>query len=561
MNLWNKPKIPSLKISSLRPDGRSIAFRSYPIGRENYHRIYQHSSFEIRVHFGSESNLPDRVLVFMENLATGVARPCEIPMRGQGKEFQVLLPTNQSGLHRFKIKYRQGGSWYWDQIPYSYFIVDPKRIQDMRIYTFIPTTSGHMGEWVEDLKRIKDLGFNTIHMLPLTKMDVSESPYAAVDLFDVDPAYLDPSDSRGGMRQFEKFVAEVNRLDLSLCLDLVLNNVGVHSKIARHRADWVVEDVHEKDGIKRAGWSDGKKWHKWVDLALINYDPVCNHSRQELWNYMTDYALFWSQYAAGTNGMIRLDNLHSSHETFMHTLLGRIRQAYPDLVILGELFDNEERTKKLVLDYGLHLILATPWEHKFVPELRKYLQHVHSQGDKLHYYFPISSHDSGSPAEEFGDVCSTIPRLVVSSLFGPGPSGITQGVEFGCKSSLEFIGRQQRLNLKLHEEIVKWIKQLNDLTEGNASFHFAGNLKMVDENHHAILGGCRMDPVSKEPRFFVFANLDVLGDQHMRVHLKPFFRSDADMKLNALANTGTLKIEGEYLSLWLPACGVCVLAC
>ena len=115
---------------------------------------------------------------------------------------------------------------------------------------------------------------------------------------------------------------------------------------------------------------------------------------------------------------------------------------FPDIIVLAELFTSVEETIHLTFEYGLNLLLATTWEHRFVPQLRRYLQQLHSSGGSLRYFSPVTSHDSGTPTEEFGTVLSTIPRLVMAMLMSPGPSGIVQGVEIGLARKFPFVGKK-----------------------------------------------------------------------------------------------------------------------
>lgn len=80
-------------------------------------------------------------------------------------------------------------TWIHDPIPDAWVLVDPPQVDHMRLYTLIPSVSGSIADWAADLKRIRDMGFNTVHLLPLTVLDTSQSPYSARELFDIDPMY------------------------------------------------------------------------------------------------------------------------------------------------------------------------------------------------------------------------------------------------------------------------------------------------------------------------------------------------------------------------------------
>lgn len=495
-----------------------ITQRNFSVGKPLYFRLLQHDTMPLEFSIDPTYTLDEPPCLVHEWLATGRTTHTAIACIPEEDRYHIWLPTDQCGLQRIRIKARVQGQWYWDAMPATYYLVDPARIPDLRIYTFIPTANGHMGEWCHDLERVEQLGFNMIQLLPITMMDLSESPYAIHDHFAIDPAYIDPAGDPDPWKQFRQFVACATARHCALSLDLVFNHAGIKSPLVTAHPTWFVGDPTECDGLRRAGWHDGVTRHTWHDLALFDYDTPDRRERAALWAYMTDYGLFWSQFAAETGGMIRLDNLHASHEGFMEHILGTIRHRYPELIIFGELFASESETERLARKLGIHLFLATPWEHKFLPALRKYIQYLHAKSDTLRYYFPISSHDSGSPAQEFGDVSSTIPRLVISTLLGPGPSGVTQGVEFGLKERIDFIGRRPRLELTPHAEISTLLTTLNRLTASSPHFHMPGNIHFVDRNHDAIIAACRLND-ERETAYLIAANLDIHHAQTLTVPL------------------------------------------
>jgi len=108
-----------------------------------------------------------------------------------------------------------------------------------------------------------------------------------------------------------------------------------------------------------------------------------------------------------------------------------LRQTYPNVATIAEYFTDSATLLTTVPKWNLNLILATPWDSRFVPQLREYLKYIHSVSEHVRFFMPITSHDSGSPAQEFGSVESTIPRYIAAALLGTGATGITQGVEWG----------------------------------------------------------------------------------------------------------------------------------
>ena len=492
----------------------AIVRRSYPTGSQNLIHLVQQQSYELEVVFQPGAQLPVEVVIDFERRCDDWSSKTALTSRDH--TFVGKMTATAAGLLRAKARYRHAdGPWIWDSAPYAYFIVDPIHVGSVRLYTFYPGCNGTIREdWIRMLPRIQDMGYNTIHLLPLTEMGPSQSPYSASDPFRIDPAYSLAQDPESRMDEFRDFVAACKERGIRLCIDLVMNHVAVKSVITNEHPDWLAEDPSESDGIKRSGWHDGHRWHKWKDLAFLNYIGFCERRRNELWKYMTEYALMWSSFAAETGGMIRLDNLHSSTPEFIRHVLQGIRKSYPDIVVFAELFAIPEETIHLTFEYGINLLLATTWEHKFVPQLRRYLGFIHSGSPSLRYLAPVTSHDSGTPAQEFGSVASTLPRIVMATLMSPGPSGIVQGVEMGLAEKLPLVGKPQKRSFKVIRDFTDIIRTLNGLLDKLEFLSRPGNMRFIDGDHQAVLGVLREDAGGS---LLVCANFDTANTQQIEL--------------------------------------------
>ena len=72
-----------------------------------------------------------------------------------------------------KASLDEGVNWVRDAVPVAWVMVDPPQVDGLRLYTLLPTASGSIGDWTADLERIKAMGFNAVHLLPITRLDVS----------------------------------------------------------------------------------------------------------------------------------------------------------------------------------------------------------------------------------------------------------------------------------------------------------------------------------------------------------------------------------------------------
>jgi starch synthase (maltosyl-transferring) len=512
----------------------------------------------------TESPLPGNVqanLVTTLNSNGGNAWD-ELPfVRADERTLMCRVMPEHPGLHCFRAEFSldMSATWHRDTVPDAWVLVDPAQVEGLRLYTLIPTISGTVADWKADLKRIQAMGFNAVHLLPITAMDTSESPYAAKDLFDIDPSYLMELSGQDGLSQLEEYVEEARALNIRLCFDLVLNHVGLHSTMARRAPDWIVPDHNQPDGFQRARCRSDQGWRIWNDIVLINYEHPSEAIRSEIRDYMTDYALFWAKYANNTGGFVRFDNLHSSDPDFVRALTMALHSEYPEVGLLAEYFTDDSTLLNTGSQWGLNLILATPWNYKFVPQLREYLKYIHSLSAQVRYFMPITSHDSGAPAQEFGTSDSTVPRYVAAALLGTGATGIPQGVEFGEKERINFIGRKPKMLYPAEPRFARFIGRVNAILADYPAFRHGGNCLFVDNGHPAVIAAFRRDTGTQAFGFLVVCNFDTRSPQRIAVDLAPFLGTNGPVPCCELLSGATQIFPHPLLELLLPPCAAQVL--
>jgi starch synthase (maltosyl-transferring) len=522
-------KIPILPARPrVHPVSSSLS-RSYPTGRQSFSRALQGETLTLTITSGEA--LPGNVLARIITTLKSVDGKSLTPIPFEKTDDRTLvcrLTPDHPGLHSFRAEFSldDGVTWLRDNLPDAWILIDPPQVDALRIYTLIPTVSGTIADWTADLPRIAGMGFNAIHLLPITAMDTSQSPYSAHDLFDIDHSYLLSGAKQDGLTQLEDFVARAGKLGIRLVFDLVPNHVGVESAMATTAPDWIVPDQNQPDGLKRASYWSGQAWCNWNDLVLINYEHPSEFTRSEIWAYMIEYALFWAKYASDTGGFVRFDNLHSSDPAFVTAMTTALHREYPGVGILAEYFADESVLLRTGPEWGLNLNLATPWNHRFVPQLRDYLKYIHRVSEDIRYFMPMLSHDSGSAAQEFGTADATIPRYVAAALLGTGATGVPQGTEYGLAQKIEFIGRKPKMTCPDKPRFAEFIARVNSILAEHPAFRRGENCWFVDEGHAAIIAAFRRDSGTDSPGFLVVCNFDTSSTQHIAVELGPVFSKD-----------------------------------
>jgi hypothetical protein len=547
------------------PRARSIADdvkRSYPTGRREFSRAICGNAFELTISTGKQfpSNVrANLVTTINANHADGWI---ELPfVRADEKTLTCQIVPQKPGLFSFWARFSVDGglSWSHDPVPDAWVLVDPPEVDQVRMYTLIPAVSGTMSDWSKQLELIAGMGFNAVHLLPLTTLDTSKSPYSARNLFDVDPSYLDNNSKLDGLAQLEQFIEKAKQLNLRLCFDLVLNHVGVDSQIATRAPEWIMPDQTKPDGLRRARfWSD-KGWQDWNDIVLIDYEHHSQQIRADIHSYMSQYALFWANYASQTNGFVRFDNLHSSDRRFVDQLSTLLKVEYPNVGIVAEYFTDTDTLLDTVPRWGLSLVLATPWDNRFVPKLREYLKYIHSISEHVRFFMPITSHDSGSPAQEFGAVESTIPRYIAAALLGTGATGVTQGVEWGIKERINFIGQHPKLIHVGKPMFADFIRKTNDILASEPAFRRGDNCIFVDDNHHAVIAAFRRDDRQGHAGLLVVCNFDILHEHIFEPDLTSVLGGNGPVHCIDLLTGKESKFTAAKIRLILPACAAIVL--
>jgi len=383
-----------------------------------------------------------------------------------------------------------------------------------------------------------------VHLLPLTKMGKSQSPYSAADLFLIDPLYAECQS------EFNEFVETALKLELRLCFDLVLNHISPDSSIVKIHPDWIQPDTTESDGLKRAGCWHENKWIRWDDLVLINYDHPDPLTRRAIWDAMRNYALFWSDYAAKTKGMVRLDNLHSSNEAFVTYLRHELKQAYPELIIFAEFFADDVTLLKKSYAWDLNLLLGQPWHHSFVPQLRGFFAKHHEHGYQLHHVMQITTHDTPTIKQMYYDACYTIPRYAACAFFSCGKVGVTMGNELGMEDKLRFIGEPYSLNLFEPHPFKIQIKKINHILENEPTLRGIDNLTFIDFNHPALMIAIRKGRAQEQKDLLLVVSMDQHNVQYFKLNLKENYRNANSVAFIEKYNEAGIKIkDGQVIQI------------
>ena len=197
---------------------------------------------------------------------------------------------------------------------------------------------------VDRLDELKELGINTLHVLPINppgKMNAfgtAGSVYAPADLLQVDPALVDPNDPRTPDEQFKYFTDECHKRGISVMLDLP-SCASYDLFLARPELM-----AFEKDGTPKTpqGWND-----------IRMFDPWADETKRELNKELLDYHIKFvdkCHYNWGVDG-VRSDVARTKPTEFWHTLTDYSRKLDPEFAWLAESYTYEDASPQLNMNY------------------------------------------------------------------------------------------------------------------------------------------------------------------------------------------------------------------
>ncbi len=202
---------------------------------------------------------------------------------------------------------------------------------------------GNFNNAVKRLDELKNLGINTLHILPVNPpgkenaFGTAGSLYAPLDLLKIDPALDDPNDSRSVKEEFKGFINECHKRGISVMLDLPS---CASYDLFKARPELM---AFEKDGTPKTpgGWNDIRMFNPWKDESKRELNP-------ELLKMHVDFVDMCLE--LGVDG-IRSDVARTKPTEFWDYLTSYSRSKDPEFAWLAESYTYEDASPQLNMDY------------------------------------------------------------------------------------------------------------------------------------------------------------------------------------------------------------------
>ena len=202
---------------------------------------------------------------------------------------------------------------------------------------------GNFNNAVERLDELKNLGINTLHVLPVNPpgkqnaMGTAGSVYAPADFLKIDPALDDPNDPRNVKEEFKNFVNECHKRGISVMLDLPS---CASFDLFKERPELM---AFEKDGTPKTpgGWDDIRMFNPWKDETKRELNP-------DLLKMHYDFVDMCKE--IGVDG-IRSDVARTKPTEFWDNVISYSRKDDPEFAWLAESYTYEDASPQLNMNY------------------------------------------------------------------------------------------------------------------------------------------------------------------------------------------------------------------
>ena len=411
-------------------------------------------------------------------------------------------------------------------------VVDRERAGVGAWYEMFPRSQGTelgrhatFAEAARRLPRLAELGFDVIYLPPIHPVGTTHRKGANNALV---AGPNDPGspwaigNAHGGhtaiapalgttVEDFEAFVRAAGELGMEVALDYSLQCSPDHPW-AREHPEWFFVRA---DGSIKYAENPPKKYE---DIYPLNF--WCD-DWPNLWRAARDIFLFWI--ARGVR-IFRVDNPHTKPFAFWEWVIGELRRAHPNVVLLSEAFTRPARMRGLA-KLGFHQSYTYFTWRNTAWELRQYLTEL-TQTEMVEYFRPnffTNTPDILHAYLQTGGRPAFRVRLLLAATLSPA-YGIYSGFEL-CENAPAAPGSEEYLHSEKYEIRVRdWeapgnlnadLARINRIRRENPALQRFGNLHLLTSENEQVLAYHKHAPGND---LLMVVNLDPHAAQATMVH-------------------------------------------
>jgi starch synthase (maltosyl-transferring) len=360
-------------------------------------------------------------------------------------------------------------------------------------YELFPRSWGGFRGVVEQLPRLRELGFDVLYMPPIHPIGHTNrkgrnntltpepgdpgSPYAIGDeTGGHDAIHAD----LGTEEDFKALVAAARAHDIELCLDFAIQCSPDHPWLKEH-PEW----FHRRpDGTLKYAENPPKKYQ---DIYNVNFG---SEDWRGLWEALLGVVRHWVDLGVT---VYRVDNPHTKPFAFWEWLIREIRRDHPETIFFAEAFTRRAVMRELAKVGFTQSYTYFTWKnHRW--ELMEYVSEL-AHTDEAQYFRPnffVNTPDILTDYLAEGGPPAFPIRLILAATLSPS-YGIYSGFEH--YEHVQRPGSEEYLDNEKYEikhraldgPLLGLVQRLNHIRRANPALHRLENIRFLDAANDAIL--------------------------------------------------------------------------
>ncbi len=370
---------------------------------------------------------------------------------------------------------------------------------DEKGYAVIPP-SGTFRQVIRNLDLITEkLRSRIIQLLPIhpepttyARMGRFGSPFAALDFFNVNPAYADFDVKATPMEQFGELIDAIHARNARIFIDIPVNHTGWASKAQIDHPEWF---VRKDDGtfVSPGAWGV-----TWADLCKLEY------MNQEVHALMAEVFLFWCR--KGVDGF-RCDAGYMLPYNAWEYIVAKVRTEYPETIFLLEGLGGPVRvTERLLAGAGLNWAYSELFQNYDHNQISNYLPGSisagYTKGLQVHF---SETHDNSRLAARSKEY-SRMRNALCAMFSQNGAFGFTNGVEWFAEVKVD-VHDAEPINWGKEDNQIEFLRRLQTLLEIHPAFYAGARLELIQTGHENSLALART-ATDGSKHLLILVNLD-----------------------------------------------------
>ena len=379
--------------------------------------------------------------------------------------------------------------------------------ESIKLYNLYPRLLGSMTKWKDHIKRIKDMGFNTIWVNPFHYPGFSGSLYSPKDYYKYNPLFIDDSSSKSPKAQLKDFIKSCHKEGMLFIMDLVINHTAIDCTLIEEHPEWFKLD--ENGEVVNPGAMDNGEWITWGDLAEV--DNENSPDKENLWDFW--WKMMEHYMELGVDGF-RCDMAYQVPSPLWDYLIQKSRAKKPGCLFLAESLGCDFKQVEELANRGFDYLFSSVkyWDYNEPWAMEQYNK-THKLAKSI--AFP-ESHDTTRLIEDLNNDLAGVKRqLLFSALFCSGYM-IPTGFEFGFKKALNVVKTDPTWWEETDIDLTEFIKKIAKLKKDYPVLSQEEGLEIVDQANWANIF-CFKKTLANHKTIFIALNKDRHNHQHIYI--------------------------------------------